>query len=110
MAPEIVQGPNLKEVIYPFPLGSKNISLDSFSNTLNFNHTIHFPGKLTEFQHVNAQKSCVLYQHFEKVPTMGGGCPFPHPPPWCQQKWSPSHPLHCNPIYWELELMLILTL
>ena len=56
MAPEIVQGPNLKKVIYPFPLGSKNISLDSFSNTLNFNHTIHFPGKLTEFQHFNAQK------------------------------------------------------
>ena len=56
MAPEIVQGPNLKKVIYPYPLGSKNISLDSFSNTLNFNHTIHFPGKLTEFQHFNAQK------------------------------------------------------
>ena len=35
MATEIVQGPNLKQVIHPFPLGSKNISLDSFSNTLN---------------------------------------------------------------------------
>ena len=26
MAPEIVQGPNLKKVIHPFPLGSKNIA------------------------------------------------------------------------------------
>ena len=93
MAPEIVQGPNLKKVIYPFPFGSKNISLDSFSNTLNFNHTIHFPGKLTEFQHFNAQKSCVLYQHFEKVPTMGGGCPF-HTLPLGVNRNGPP-PTHC---------------
>ena len=35
MAPEIVQGPNpVTKVIHPSPLGSKNISFDSFPNTL----------------------------------------------------------------------------
>ena len=49
---------------------------------LNYNHTIHFKAKLSEFQHLNARKTCVLYQHFQKVPTMGGGYPLQYPPPW----------------------------
>ena len=94
MAPEIVQGPNLKKAIDPLSLGFKNISLDSFSSSFKYNHTIDFQAKLGEFQHFNAGKTCVLYRHFEKVPTMGGRCPLPHPPPWCQQKRT--HPLYCS--------------
>ena len=46
MAPEIVHGPNLKNVIHPFPLRSKKVSLDSFSNTFNYNQNINFSGKI----------------------------------------------------------------
>ena len=90
MAPEIVQGPNLKRLSTPLPMGYKNISLDSFSSTFNCNHTINFQAKLGEFQHLYAGKTCVLYHNFEKFPTMEGGCPLPHHPHWCQQKQSPT--------------------
>ena len=79
MVPEIVQGPNLKKVIHPFPLGSKNISLDSFSNTLNYNHTIHFQAKLGEFYNFNARNTWVLHQSFG--PYHGRGMPPPTPSP-----------------------------
>ena len=77
-----------------FPLESNNISLDSFSNTLNFNHTIHFPGKLTEFQHFNARKSCVLYQHFEKKSACHGrGMPLPTSSPLLATEIVPLPPI-----------------
>ena len=50
-----------------------NISLDSFSTILNYNHTIHLSGKSGEFQYINAQKTYVLYQNFQEVPIMRGG-------------------------------------
>ena len=103
MAQEIVQGPNLKMVIHPFysPWGPRLsiiyhliVSLTPFKTTII---QFIFQAKLGEFQHFNARKTCVLYQNFEMVPTMGGGCPLPHPPPGCQQTRSPP-PTPCTAI------------
>ena len=60
----------------PSPWGPRILSLDSFSNY----DTIHYQAQLGDFQHFNAQKTCVSYQKFPKGPYHGRGMPPPHSP------------------------------
>ena len=90
MVPQKVHGPNLKKAIHPFPLGSKNISLYSFSNTLNFKHTIHFQANLLNFK---CTKKLCFVPTFRKGAYHGKGMPFPTPSPLVSTEMVPLPPI-----------------
>ena len=72
MTPKIAQGPYLKKVIHPLPLGSKTPLLKHYIQSYIF----IFKSKLGESKHVSAQKTCVSRsQSFQKGPYHGRDAP-----------------------------------
>ena len=76
--------PDSQKVIHPvLPLGSKNISLDSCSNTLNYNHTILFFRRCEVNYNILMHKqlvSCTKISKRSRNNIMRGKCPLPHHP------------------------------
>ena len=113
MTPKIVQGPNLKKGYPSLPLGSKNISLNSFSNTLNYNQTIKFLGKIRWISTLQCTKNLCFVPKFHKSPYHGWDKNPPIPSPLASntllnnKKRVPPPPCTAIIVHFSQKMMLI---